>query len=95
MKFDCNHCNYRKTLQGYLTIYIKLVNEELMSDCNQCNYKTTGQGYISCHIKLVHDEVKSDCKQCDNRFDQKKTYLINLCIFCNIGPMIAFILFLK
>ena len=66
-----------------------------MSDCNQCDYKTTGQGYISCHIKLVHDEVKSDCKQCDNRFDHKKTYLINLCIICNNVPMIALILFLN
>ena len=72
MKFDCNHCNYRTTHQGYLTIYIKLVNEEVMSDCNQCDYKTTGQGYITFHIKLVHEEVKSDCKQCDYRFDQKK-----------------------
>ena len=85
----------RVYLNTYLTIYIKLVHEEVKSDCNQCDYKTTGQGYLAIHIKLVNKELKSDCNQYEYRFDQKRTYLINLYILRYIGHMIALILFLK
>ena len=62
-------------LVRYLTIHIKIVNEEVKSDYNQYDYKTTGQGYLAIHLKLVNKELKSDCNQCDQceyRFDQKK-----------------------
>ena len=44
-------------LNTYLTIYIKLVHEEVKSDCNQCAYRTTYQKYLTIHIKSVREEV--------------------------------------
>ena len=59
----------RVYLNNYLTIYIKLVHEEVKSDCNQYAYRTTNQKYPTIHIKSVCEEVKSDF----NHYDYKTT----------------------
>ena len=62
-------------LNTYLTIYIKLVHEEVKSDFNQCDYRTTHQKYLTIHIKSVREEVKSDFNQYDYKTTCQKYFL--------------------
>ena len=48
MKYDCNKCDYRATMQGSLTRHIQSVHEGVKYDCNKCEYRGTRQSNLTC-----------------------------------------------